>query len=459
MRKIFKECYPELVDSNGNIKYPIDDAIIRKMPFVHDVEKVPQRPKSHKIFMTNSEAFEDILQIWEFSSNCLELPKSFKLEELYSGLQFDKDTDEVSLITDIVSAILDMTVKEIPEEEREGEDPLLWMIKQISEDKIRHVWPCLVSIIINAELFDIIADKETLEIALKLDSATPKTFNTILNYEEKVKILLYLCNSCHDLNVFREYISDRLKEKNKYSREKQETYNEIRKQEAEKRKCMESHAKSDFVTNDGFKNQIVLLEEELKNASRTQGKVIRDKLTSLNKDKDKFRNSIEKIEEKITGLEDKIRRLNDQIWKVSLKVSIIGRDLNNEYWYFKDDPSKVYIKEIKTNTWRCYNDEESVNDLEDSLITKGIRERKLYEGLRKLKGKLRLRKRKEPKLEEAKSEVDEQLEDKDVDMTEEGATQKPEEVTTETLKTNKDTTQTDMEVDKESETDDFRYEK
>lgn len=69
LRKIFRACYPELVDSNGSIKYPIDDAIIRKMPMVHDIEKIPVRPKSHKIFMTNSEAFEDILQIWEFSSN------------------------------------------------------------------------------------------------------------------------------------------------------------------------------------------------------------------------------------------------------------------------------------------------------------------------------------------------------------------------------------------------------
>jgi hypothetical protein len=69
MKKIFATCYPDLVDSNGNVKYPIDDAIIRKMPLAHDIEVIPQRPKSHKVFMTNSEAFEDLLQIWEFASN------------------------------------------------------------------------------------------------------------------------------------------------------------------------------------------------------------------------------------------------------------------------------------------------------------------------------------------------------------------------------------------------------
>jgi hypothetical protein len=163
---------------------------------------------------------------------------------------------------------------------------------------------------------------------------------------------------------------------------------------------MEQHAKSDFVLDDGVQNQVVILEEELKAASRTQAKAIRDKLNSLNKDKDKLRNSIDKIEEKIHNLESKIQKLNDQIWKVSLKVSVIGHDLENEYWYFKDDLSRIYIKEIKTNTWKYYNDEESVQQLEESLITKGIREKKLREGLRKLRGKLKLRKRKDGRSDE-----------------------------------------------------------
>jgi len=56
---------------------------------------------------------------------------------------------------------------------------------------------------------------------------------------------------------------------------------------------------------------------------------------------------------------------------ISVKVSIIGRDLENEYWYFKDDPSKLYVKNLKTNSWGYYNDEESILELENSLITKG----------------------------------------------------------------------------------------
>jgi hypothetical protein len=100
---------------------------------------------------------------------------------------------------------------------------------------------------------------------------------------------------------------------------------------------------------------------------------------------------VQEFDEKIEGLNSKISKLNDLIWKVSLKVSVIGRDLNNEYWFFKDEQSKLYVKDLQTNTWGYYNDEESILALENSLLTKGSKERKLYEGLRKLKGKMRIK--------------------------------------------------------------------
>jgi len=77
------------------------------------------------------------------------------------------------------------------------------------------------------------------------------------------------------------------------------------------------------------------------------------------------------FDNKIQALSNKIARLNDSLFMISVKVSIIGRDLENEYWYFKDDPSKLYVKNLKTNSWGYYNDEESILELENSLITKG----------------------------------------------------------------------------------------
>ena len=85
-----------------------------------------------------------------------------------------------------------MAIQEIPEEEREDDDSLLWMIKQLSEEKLKFVWPCIINIFVHAGLFEYKASQDILNISNILQSATPKTFNTLLTYEEKVKILLFL---------------------------------------------------------------------------------------------------------------------------------------------------------------------------------------------------------------------------------------------------------------------------
>jgi hypothetical protein len=195
LKVIFQGCYPELVDGNGNIKYPINDNLLRKMPELHDIHELPERPKLFKVFLEDSGEFEDLMQIWEFASNCLLLPKPFKVEELYAGLKFTEDTEEVTLVSDIVCEILEMAVKEIPDEQKEEDESLLWMIKQISDDKLKFIWPCLIGIFIEGELFEYTASSEVKEIGTILQGATPKTFNSLLTYDQKIKILLFLCNS------------------------------------------------------------------------------------------------------------------------------------------------------------------------------------------------------------------------------------------------------------------------
>lgn len=417
------------------------------MPELHDIDQIPERPKLFRVFLSDSEEFENLLQIWEFASNCLQMPKPFKVEELYAGLKFTEDTEEVTLVSDIVCEILEMAIKEIPDEQKEDDDSLLWMIKQVSEDKVKFIWPCLIGIFINSGLFEYTASSEVNEIGEILQSATPKTFNSLLTYDQKIKILLFLCNSCHDFVAFREYLSERLKEKHKYSKEKQDTYTDIRKVEQEKRKLMEEHATSDFVHNDKINDKIVVLEEELKNASRTQGKAIRDQLSTLTKEKEEFRDSLQELDDKIEALNNKISRLNDSLFKVSVKVSVIGRDMESEYWFFKDDNTKLYVKNLKTGQWGYYNDEESIQDLENSLLTKGIKERKLYEGLRRLKGKMKIKKSKDLKMDE----THENKENEDVEMKDNEVQNKnPNEAQTTEPQTSEEK-QKDMEVDKQSD--------
>ena len=48
-------------------------------------------------------------------------------------------------------------------------------------------------------------------------------------------------------------------------------------------------------------------------------------------------------------------------------------------------------------TWSYYEDEDQVEDLLERLNPKGVREKKLQEGLRKIKDRLKLKKSKKPK--------------------------------------------------------------
>lgn len=111
---IFKELYPELVEKN-QIKYPIDDKLVKKMPDLHGAHMIREPPNFKKVIICIQE-FEDLLYIWEFFNNFsdfLEIPM-FNLEELQASLSFVSQTDRVR----------DSFIKDIGSQEEITDDPL-----------------------------------------------------------------------------------------------------------------------------------------------------------------------------------------------------------------------------------------------------------------------------------------------------------------------------------------------
>jgi hypothetical protein len=54
-----------------------------------------------------------------------------------------------------------------------------------------------------------------------------------------------------------------------------------------------------------------------------------------------------KIEDQIEKKQTKIEKLNEQILLTSIKNLILGKDSEkNEYWYFKEDPHKLFVKKF-----------------------------------------------------------------------------------------------------------------
>lgn len=57
---------------------------------------------------------------------------------------------------------------------------------------------------------------------------------------------------------------------------------------------------------------------------------------------------MQKIEDQIEKRQNKIERLNEQAHKTSIKTSMLGKDADkNEYWYFKEEPGKLFIKKFE----------------------------------------------------------------------------------------------------------------
>ena len=85
-----------------------------------------------------------------------------------------------------------------------------------------------------------------------------------------------------------------------------------------------------------------------------------------------------------------------------------------EYWHFKDDVSRIYIKKTaadQKSEWFYLDEEEDLKQLLDSLNPRGIREKRLTEAIRKIMPSLKLKKPRqktnsetEPKQQEAKDE-------------------------------------------------------
>jgi len=89
----------------------------------------------------------------------------------------------------------------------------------------------------------------------------------------------------------------------------------------------------------------------------------------------------------------KIDKISDQMWKLALQPPLIGQDADkNEYWFFKGDLSRIFVRTVDKQEWFQYDELEAIMKLEECLNPKGIRERKLQEQLKKTIKRLKCKK-------------------------------------------------------------------
>jgi len=240
-----------------------------------------------------------------------------------------------------------------------------------------------------------------------------------------------MIDGIHDTDAFRRSLNDRIEEKSSFNKEKIEVYQAIRQLEQEQQELVKKHAESDFVKDEeSINKELQDLYEKLKVATRVQSRELKDRISELESEKNHFLNENARLEEQIKKQQAHIIKLNEKLYKSSIKTTMLGLDAQrSEYWHFKDDCSRIYIRreeqpvrdvdmlsdEVPVEaarieySWHYYETEEQLNLLIERLNSKGIRERRLQESLRRVKDILKLKKTRKAKVNGEMSERSEHV--------------------------------------------------
>ncbi len=163
-----------------------------------------------------------------------------------------------------------------------------------------------------------------------------------------------------------------MEEKSAYNKQKMDIYAEIKVIDGQRQEFIKEHQAQNpplaAVPNDpqplmpGGQNQTLQspedplqiqiddLKRKLETVSRQESKRIQQQITDLTNEKNRFARELQKFDDQIEKRQAKIDRLNEQANKTSIKNQVLGKDAErNEYWFFKEDPAKIFVKKYYHN--------------------------------------------------------------------------------------------------------------
>jgi hypothetical protein len=87
----------------------------------------------------------------------------------------------------------------------------------------------------------------------------------------------------------------------------------------------------------------------------------------LEAEQNHFSNENSRLEELIKKRQSQITKLNEKLYKSSIKTTMLGQDAQrSEYWHFKDDCSRIYIRKEELQTKADAEMQESEQIVTDS---------------------------------------------------------------------------------------------
>ena len=166
---------------------------------------------------------------------------------------------------------------------------------KLGEDK-EMVWTEMIRLLIlhgdeRIEIDQDILQDENMQISellKKVGSLSPNEYTWSLTYKEKLDLLLYLVDTIHDMDSFRQHLNKRLEDKSKIFKQKNDIHAEIKKIEHDKNEALSKYNTENKESNDNLEGEIEKLKEQLMCATRTESKWINGKIQELSRQKNNF---------------------------------------------------------------------------------------------------------------------------------------------------------------------------
>ena len=395
------------------IKYPIDDKELYSFPDLYGLEeKYFNKPEGVVYPYFNGKLFTRLINIYDFLltfSSKLYLSK-FSLEELYSALKCSENhtESEVILLSSIHISLIYLLMNDFSNlqlidiyNNNDIETLLLKILIDNNKGDIKSIysfiyltWPELIRLIFYSHTFNKnrYTSKETRDdINKKLGNVKDIiSYNTAINFEDKLIILENLILLCYETSFIRDAI-----------KEAQEDRNEVKKRE----KDLEENLKEIETKKKGLERQeqftqpqqkIDEINKKLSTLSEDNSNMTRQELTKLRKKLEQEKNEFKTVIRQLNNINNqrddilnKIEKTKNEIFDIPMVgKKCIGYDGRGyKYYYFPWVMYKFFIrvniKDSKNDTtsgkyeWRVIENEENIKELIDKLSEKGIHESNL----------------------------------------------------------------------------------
>ena len=393
------------------IHYPIRCKELYSNPELHNLEqKYMQKTDGILYPYFNGKTFNRVVGIYDFLStfaNKIYLDK-FTLEEFYSALLKSETytKSEINLLSSIHVSLCYLLIEELLEYPIQdlysnGEKELL-MVKEVVEYKredlnkvyafIYYSWPELVRLFLKSKTF---SKDISIEVTYELLPVLEKiykckdviSYNTSLNFEDKLLILENLVVISYETNFVREIVKEANDVLNKYKKQKRDLEEELKYLDSRKTE-FERHNK---LTQP--QNRIDEINQKLSELGPNKTRSADNKMRlKLENEKQILEDMIREMGENNVLREDnmtKLKEIKQEIFEVQTigrtNLGIDGRGY--KYFYFNWMPNVIFMRAKnkyleEKYEWRMINDLDTLNnDLIDKLSDKGIEELDLKSNL------------------------------------------------------------------------------